>query len=473
MEEASDRKRKRQPLLALVAPNSRLGCACAAAEPASSLALPDVLDAPVGVLECAAARGGGRRYHAVGRCFGSSAEAAAAWDAAARSRGQHIVNTPTTTTEVAAAAALRHKLAAVPTLPDAPADGAWRAREHAALLAADVDAVWTGERDVAQADHASAPGVHLIWSFNAHAWHVRKAKDCKAGWQQRAPRPSAAEAFESNAVFRARCLRALLEVHGDAALDGGADADARLRQCAVRLSGSWVLTFQPLVAAALVRRYGGAGGVVYDPCAGWGGRLLGAAVAGAAAYIACEPAARTHAGLAALAEQYAGGMRVQLERRGAEDFQPAAGSVDVALTSPPYFNLELYSDEPSQSHVKYPTAEWWTTQWLRRVVERTYTALKPGGYFLVNVANNRQLLEGGCDLEGATQASAAHAGFEAHGCLRMLKPTAPGVDGAATRSVDSAEPIYVFRKPLVAAPPAAVGGADKSTRALGALLAGW
>ena len=42
MEEASDRKRKRQPLLALVAPNSRLGCACAAAEPASTLALPDL-----------------------------------------------------------------------------------------------------------------------------------------------------------------------------------------------------------------------------------------------------------------------------------------------------------------------------------------------------------------------------------------------------------------------------------------------
>ena len=113
------------------------------------------------------------------------------------------------------------------------------------------------------------------------------------------------------------------------------------------------------------------------------------------------------------------------------------------------------------------------TQWLRRVVERTYTALKPGGYFLVNVANNRQLLDGGCDLEGATQASAKHAGFEAHGCLRMLKPNAPGVDGAATRSVDSAEPIYVFRKPVAAAPPAVVGGADKSTHALGALLAGW
>ena len=50
MEEAGDRKRKRQPLLALVAPNSRLGCTCAAAESASSLALPDVLDAPVSEL---------------------------------------------------------------------------------------------------------------------------------------------------------------------------------------------------------------------------------------------------------------------------------------------------------------------------------------------------------------------------------------------------------------------------------------
>ena len=69
--------------------------------------------------------------------------------------------------------------------------------------------------------------------------------------------------------------------------------------------------------------------------------------------------------------------------------------------------------------------------------------------------------------------AASRGRYEAHGCLRMLKPNAPGVDGAATRSVDSAEPIYVFRKPVAAAPPAVVGGADKSTRALGALLAGW
>lgn len=47
------------------------------------------------------------------------------------------------------------------------------------------------------------------------------------------------------------------------------------------LSGSWVLNFQPLVAAAIFRRFApAANAVVYDPSAGWGGRLLGAAASG-------------------------------------------------------------------------------------------------------------------------------------------------------------------------------------------------
>jgi len=37
----------------------------------------------------------------------------------------------------------------------------------------------------------------------------------------------------------------------------------------------------------------------------------------------------------------------------------------MALTSPPYFNLELYADgEATQSHMKFPTPAWWREQFL-------------------------------------------------------------------------------------------------------------
>ena len=44
--------------------------------------------------------------------------------------------------------------------------------------------------------------------------------------------------------------------------------------------------FQALVAAAIYRRFAPPDAVIYDPCGGWGGRLLGATAAGASAYLA-------------------------------------------------------------------------------------------------------------------------------------------------------------------------------------------
>ena len=63
-----------------------------------------------------------------------------------------------------------------------------------------------------------------------------------------------------------------------------------------------MLNFQPMVAAAIYTRFAGPGAVIFDPCAGWGGRLLGAAAAQARKYIACEVSSQTCAGLQKMAE---------------------------------------------------------------------------------------------------------------------------------------------------------------------------
>ena len=180
----------------------------------------------------------------------------------------------------------------------------------------------------------------------------------------------------------------------------------------------------------------------------------------------------THAGLLRLAADFAtpAGVQCQILRQGAEETRLPTSSVDVAFTSPPYFNLELYADgEPSQSHVKYPTPSWWVEQFLQvralcvlglsrgvtlsltrtlhpnpkpnpdhphlhtshlhpdpiteqRVFCNVFEALKPGGVFLLNVSNNRMLLDGRCDLERAACSCAQRAGFAEEPTLRMLKP---------------------------------------------------
>ena len=522
------------------------------------------LDWPIGVDEMLARGTSGPaaaapRFHATFAggvhlgCFATATEAADAWDAEARRRGQRVLNSPRDSSgEVSAAGHLRAVLAALPSraLPPLPSDQAWRSAELAALLAAarspdGLKRMWAdnggGSIDgslggsVVQHDHCSAAGVQLCWSYNAHAWGVRKARSCAEGWQDTKPLPSVQEAWAARPAFRARCVRAVLELDGCEMVRGGGEArrgaarslrdrdlrpDAhaqlhahahhtfapRLRQRACIFSGSWVLNFQPLVAAALLERYGAQGATVLDPCGGWGGRLLGAVAVGAARYIACEPCVPTHAALCAMAAQVTAtgatpGTVCELHRLGFEDLALPPCSVDVALTSPPYFNLELYDDAPSQSHVRYATPAQWEAHFLRRLFERVHAALKPGRAFLINVASNRMLREGGCDLEAATHRCAAAAGFVPEPTIRMLKPAhgpaaaaeQGSVSGEAEGGGDATsgkfEPVFVFRKPRpavprlgAAAPPAvavaswptagAECGPDEDSARLDALLDG-
>jgi hypothetical protein len=224
--------------------------------------------------------------------------------------------------------------------PYPPTDSKWREAELAAFLAQAGDAtpgvgrVWVRTRwgEALQQDcHSTAPGNALCFSFNPHIFTVCKARDCRDGWDARPShaRESMTAAWARN-EFRLRCARAVVESAGPFR-DGEALRAALRKQCCM-LSGAWVLNFQPLLAAALYARFGGAGCTVLDPCGGWGGRLLGAVAAKVGTYICCEPSTGTHAGLAGLAKLAAtaareGGTRVQLMRAGAEETRLPPGSV--------------------------------------------------------------------------------------------------------------------------------------------------
>jgi hypothetical protein len=97
---------------------------------------------------------------------------------------------------------------------------------------------------------------------------------------------------------------------------------------------------------------------VLDVCAGWGGRMIGAKSAELSSgskikvhYTGIDPCEKTYAALCAIRDEL-GLTNVSLIHKPAEvalqDLDPVA-TYDIALTSPPYYNLEIYSDEPTQS----------------------------------------------------------------------------------------------------------------------------
>ena len=72
-----------------------------------------------------------------------------------------------------------------------------------------------------------------------------------------------------------------------------------------------------------------------------------------------------------------------------EEYEPK-DKFDLVFTSPPYFDTEKYSEEETQSYLKFPTYEKWLNGFLRKLVENSIDSLNKGGYFIINIANTKR-----------------------------------------------------------------------------------
>jgi DNA methylase len=153
-----------------------------------------------------------------------------------------------------------------------------------------------------------------------------------------------------------------------------------------------VSNFRSTAAKAIYEHYSREGDTVLDFSAGYGGRMLG-----------CLPLNRTYIGIDPCREQINGlrrmhtrldklvriRARTRIYQACAEDFlnQQRASSVSLVFSSPPYFNMERYSNNRSQSYIRFPTYEAWREGFMVPVVTQSRRILKKGGYFVINVAN--------------------------------------------------------------------------------------
>jgi DNA modification methylase len=143
--------------------------------------------------------------------------------------------------------------------------------------------------------------------------------------------------------------------------------------------------FRPHLAKAIVSSYPGE--TVLDPCAGWGGRMLGTVAAGKK-YIAFEPNLETYNKLIELAEFLDIKNQIEIYNVGSEHMNSyLTKKVDIILTSPPYFNLEIYSDGKAQSENQYSSYESWRDGWMETVITTAISNLNDSGVSCWNVHN--------------------------------------------------------------------------------------
>jgi len=178
----------------------------------------------------------------------------------------------------------------------------------------------------------------------------------------------------------------------------------------------YAVNFPPLVAKYLYEKYTEHIKtqdriVVYDPSAGWGGRLLGAMSTEndirKLHYVGTDPNTEhnTEPGRTKyheLADYYNSVTTTvfsnpphtyEIFQHGSEtihnntEFQKYKGSVDLVFTSPPYFSKEIYSNDPEQSALKFKTFDLWVDGFLRPTLETACAWLAKDRYLLWNISD--------------------------------------------------------------------------------------
>ena len=220
-----------------------------------------------------------------------------------------------------------------------------------------------------------------------------------------------------------------------------------------------VTKYRAPVAKAIVTIFGAKH--VFDPCAGWGGRMLGTLAADDdTTYTGCEPDPATAAGLRAILSDPA----IPASRRSAarilelpaESALPTlvAEKFDMILTSPPYFNLELYNGD-AQSTAQYPTWSSWVDNWLRPVIHTALARLREGGVSCWSVKNFKS--DRNYPLADTVKSIHEETGFVLVRTVLMTGCGRQGVnridaEGKPTRR--SEEATYCFQRGTVSSPTA-------------------
>ena len=162
--------------------------------------------------------------------------------------------------------------------------------------------------------------------------------------------------------------------------------------------------------------------VVWDPSAGWGGRIIGAMAAKTdrhIMYLGTDPnpdhiirdsytkyddmaqffndKTNRDNGLAKLIDPDVETInKWKIWSKGSEviqyepEFQKYKGKVSVVFTSPPYFHREEYSTDKEQSCHKFSQYEDWKNGFLYETLKTAYEWLRPGGYICWNIASIKE-----------------------------------------------------------------------------------
>ena len=201
--------------------------------------------------------------------------------------------------------------------------------------------------------------------------------------------------------------------------------------------------FRPTAAKAIYQRYGAKN--VLDFSSGWGDRLCAFhACKDTESYMGIDPNVNLVQGYQKQNSFYNTGKKVQLISAPAEEVALPDDNFDLVFTSPPYFNIERYTQEQNQSWKRYKKLEAWLEGFMFPVLTNSWKSLKRGGVLAINISDvySNHQINAICDPMNDFIEKLDGAQYET--CLGMKMAKRP--NSLSEQNGIFVEPIWIWHK---------------------------
>ena len=169
---------------------------------------------------------------------------------------------------------------------------------------------------------------------------------------------------------------------------------------------------------------------VLDFSAGWGDRLAGFYCGETTkSFVGIDPNSTNHPNYKRQVEFYKKHQTFFEEQKQVElicspaedvDYSKYENYFDMIFTSPPYFDVEKYSDEDTQSYKRYTTIDSWNENFLHKTIGKLIPTLKKDGILAVNIADvYHESVKGYVDITNSMNDFIKSQGLKYEGCIGM------------------------------------------------------
>jgi hypothetical protein len=151
-------------------------------------------------------------------------------------------------------------------------------------------------------------------------------------------------------------------------------------------------TFRPKLLSSMVNEFGPES--ILDISSGWGDRLA-AAIATRVTYLGCDPNSCLHPGYKSMIKLLGNNEKLPdgspkykvLHDKFQECKIPSGRKFDMVFTSPPYYDVEEYSHEKTQSINEFNSVDAWFNGFLVPSLDKAWKHLNIGGLLVLHINN--------------------------------------------------------------------------------------